>query len=213
MRLISKNEKSFSGDFINEISQALKMGKIAILPTSTIYGISCVYNNRRSIEKVYEIKKRKKNLPFIILVPDTGFLCELAEEVNKTADMMIKRFWLSDNPEPVTLLFKKNKKIGNYITSGSDKIAIRMDTLHILKEIIYIAGPIISTSATVSGDKNISPKNIAEVPDIIRTGVDIVLDLEKDLPGISSTIIDVSSSKPVIIREGIVKKEDLKDFL
>ena len=157
--------------------------------------------------------KRKKNLPFIILVPDTGFLCELAEEVNKTADMMIKRFWLSDKPEPVTLLFKKNKKIGNYITSGSDKIAIRMDTLDILKEIIFIAGPVISTSATVSGDKNISPKNIAEVPDIIRTGVDLVLDLEKDLPGISSTIIDVSSSKPVIIREGIVKKEDLKDFL
>ena len=84
-----------------------------------------------------------------------------------------------------------------------------MDPLKIINDIINITGPIISTSANISGQKNISPKTISGIPHKIRKKVDILLDLDQDLPGVSSTIIDVSGNKPVIIREGIVKIKDI----
>jgi L-threonylcarbamoyladenylate synthase len=184
-----------------------------ILPTSTIYGVSCIYDRKDALEKVCRIKGREKNIPFIILISDILSLYELVEDINKTAENLIKKYWFSDSPASLTLLFKRNKKLKGFITADSDKIALRLDPLIIIKEIINITGPVISTSATVSGQKEVSPRTIFEIPVEIRKGVDLILDLERELPGIPSTILDVSGNKPVIIRQGSIEPDELKKLL
>ncbi len=213
MRIIDEKMKTIPGNHIAYVAQELKKGRIAILPTSTIYGISCIYNNKKTLEKVYDIKGRVKSEPFIILVSEISSVYGLVQSINSTARALIDKYWTSCNPVPLTLLFERKRSLDRYITSGSDRIAIRMDPLKIIKLIIDKTGPIISTSATISGERGISPKKISEVPEKIKKEVDIILDLEIELPGIASTIIDVTGSKPAIIREGIIGYEDIKGLL
>jgi L-threonylcarbamoyladenylate synthase len=209
MHLIKIEDPNFIDDnLINIISDYIISGKIAILPTSTLYGISCSHKSKKSIEKVYEIKKREDSLPFIILISDTSIIPDLALEITEPAKKLINYYWLNRNPEPLTLIFKRNKSLKHFITSGSDNIAIRLDGLKLLRRIIDISGPIISTSANISGN-NIPPAVIEDIPDKIRNMVDLVVDYGKKLPGTASTIIDVTGKKPVIIREGKIKYSDI----
>jgi len=205
---------------IKYAAKKLINGKIAILPTSTIYGISCVYNNKKSIERVYEIKQRPKDMLFIVLIPDISFLGLLAEKINRSAGILIDRYWLSDNPEPLTLVFKKaglKKTSKNSINSTAykpqqDTIAIRLDNLPEMLDILKLCGPVISTSATISG-VDAAPKNIDEIPQHIKDNVDFIIDYKISLPGTASTILDVTGDIAVLLREGKLKYENIMEHL
>lgn len=197
---------------IEEISSYIRQGKIAILPTGTVYGISCVYNNKIALQKVYEIKKRQKNLPFIILISKLSDLDGLIDKKSKSAIALIEIYWNRLNPLPLTLIFEKSKSLDLFITSGSNKIAIRRAELKLLQSIIDICGPIISTSANISG-QNISPKLVEEIPQEIRQEVDLIVSYSRPLSGIASTILDTTQKIPSLIREGEVKYNEVLDYL
>lgn len=200
--------KNFDDKIVKHAADILSNEGVAILPTSTIYGLSCIYSSKKALERIYEIKKRKKGLPFIILISRLNTLKFLVEEKNKIAEKLIKYYWLSKNKTPLTLVFKKNKALNNFATDKKGKIAVRLDSLPIIKKIINICGPIISTSATISGTDR-SPKNTDEISPEIKTSVDLIVDYGIDLDGIASTVLDVTESKPVIIREGRLKLEEI----
>ncbi len=210
IRLGSK-EKTFE-NAANVAARYISAGKVVILPTSTIYGLSCSYDNKNALEKIYELKQRPKNLPFIVLISKIDSLLQLVAEINRTADILIKNYWTDKNMQPLTLVFKKNNSVDSFIAGGSEKIAIRLDGLEILKKIIELSGPIVSTSATISGI-SLSPKNIKEIPEVIKKNADLIIDFGVDLPGTASTIIDVSGSEPVLIREGALKYDKVLDEL
>jgi len=213
MRIIrfSSKEKNFE-DAANVAARHISAGKVVILPTSTIYGLSCSYDNKNALEKIYELKQRPRNLPFIVLISKIDSLLQLVAEINRTADILIKNYWTGKNIQPLTLVFKKNNSVDSFIAGGSEKIAIRLDRLEILKKIIELSGPIVSTSATISGVAS-SPKNIKEIPEVIKKNADLIIDLCLDLPGTASTIIDVAGSEPVLIREGALKYDKVLDEL
>jgi L-threonylcarbamoyladenylate synthase len=208
---LSSKEKTLE-DAANIAAQHISAGKVVILPTSTIYGLSCSYDNKNALEKIYELKQRPGNLPFIVLIAKIDSLLQLVAEINGTADILIKNYWTGKNIQPLTLVFKKNNSVDSFIAGGSDKIAIRLDELEILKKIIELSGPIVSTSATISGVA-LSPKNIKEIPEVIKKNADLIIDFDVDLPGTASTIIDVSRSEPVLIREGALKYDKVLDEL
>ena len=195
-----------------ETASLISKGKIAILPTATIYGISCIYNNNEALNKVYEIKNRARNLPFIILISNLSNLDYLVENINPAAKALIKHYWNIKNPSPLTIIFKKNKSIAPFITSGSKKIAIRRAGLKFIRQIINISGPIISTSATISGEDK-SPVATEDIPDEIKEKVDLIVRFHGSLSGISSTIVDASDSKLSVIRKGEIKYEEILEKL
>ena len=220
---LSSKEKTFEDaadldDAANVAAKHISAGKVVILPTSTIYGLSCSYDNKNALEKIYELKQRSKNLPFIVLISKIDSLLQLAAQINRTADILIKNYWTGKNiqpgknSQPLTLVFKKNNSVDSFIAGGSEKIAIRLEGLEILKKIIELSGPIVSTSATISG-MSLSPKSIKEIPEIIKKGADLTIDFGVDLPGTASTIIDVTGPAPVLIREGALKYNKVLDEL
>ncbi|HEY4696343.1 MAG TPA: L-threonylcarbamoyladenylate synthase [Candidatus Hydromicrobium sp.] len=210
MNTLKINERDkINKNIAREIAKLITEGKIVILPTSTIYGLSCKYDGRNEIEKIYKIKKRNKNLPFIILISSLNDLKILVSDINPAARKLIKKFWDIKNPKPLTLIFKRNSSLESFITSGSPNIAIRLADPGFLRNIINICGPIISTSATVSGIKSY-PKKIADIPAAIRKQVDLIVEYTSPLAGVESTIVDVTGQTPVLIREGAVKISFLK---
>ena len=210
MDIIKINNLNTAGKFsvIKKITGSISKGRIVILPTATIYGISCKYNNKNAIERIRRIKKRNIDLPFIILISNPDDLKNFTSNINTAAKKIIKRFWNIKNPESLTLIFNKKKYLKNFITGGKSTIAVRIAELKFLREIIDICGPIISTSATTSGIK-IFPKKVDEIPAAIRKQADLIIECESHLPGMESTIVSVENDIPILIREGKVKFKDV----
>jgi L-threonylcarbamoyladenylate synthase len=198
----------YSRETVITIAEAMAGGKTAILPTCTMYGLSCAYNNKAALDRIYEIKQRPKVIPFIILIADIADIDIFAAGKSAFADALIKKYWLSLNPQPVTIIFEKNKNLPDFITSSSSSIALRLECLQIIKDVIKICGPLVSTSATVSGAGG-SPVSIAEIPEIIKDSVDIVTAAKENLAGIASTIVDVTRDIPFIAREGKVSGHEI----
>jgi L-threonylcarbamoyladenylate synthase len=201
----------YSRETVMSIAEAIANGKTAILPTCTIYGLSCAYNNKSALERIYEIKQRPKVMPFIILIADISDLDILAGNKNTFAETLIRKYWLSLNPLPVTIIFEKNINLPDFVTGGSGSVALRLESLQIIKDVIKICGPIVSTSATISGTGG-SPVSIAEIPEIIKDNVDIIIDVKENLSGIASTIVDVTRDVPVIAREGKVSAREIMEL-
>jgi L-threonylcarbamoyladenylate synthase len=201
----------YSRETVITIAEAMAEGKTAILPTCTIYGLSCIYNNKAALDRIYEIKQRPKVMPFIILIADIADMDILAGRKNAFADALIEKYWLSLNPQPVTIIFEKNKSLPDFITGSSGSIALRFECLQIIKDVIKICGPVVSTSATISGAGG-SPASIAEVPEVIKNKVDIIADVKENLAGLASTIVDVTRDIPVISREGKVSGQEIMEL-
>jgi len=196
---------NISNKILNKIAEDILNGKIAILPTNTIYGISCAYDNIKALKRVYKIKKRNKKSSFIILISNISNLNNLIESIDSEyVHSLINNYWNIKNPQPLTMIFKRNKSLDQLLTGGRDSIAIRLAGLKFLRQLIDISSPIISTSATISGQK-LSPKDTSSIPGCIRENVDIIVEYPKALPGTESTILDVTGKKPTIIREGRIK--------
>ncbi|MCD4669804.1 MAG: threonylcarbamoyl-AMP synthase [Actinomycetia bacterium] len=193
---------------IRAVAEALISGRVLILPASTIYGISCRYDDRKALSRIYGIKRRKTNMPFIVLISDTFQLEMLAKDINITAKKLIKRYWETGDPRPLTLILKKSNDPAGHIAGTVPTIAVRMAGLKVLRDIIDQSGPIVSTSATISG-ASINPDTIGAIPSDICKKVDMVVRLKGVLRGKESTIVDITGEVPVLIREGAVSFESI----
>jgi L-threonylcarbamoyladenylate synthase len=202
-----KDQQKISKAVVKKISVPLLEEKTLILPAATIYGLSCKFDSRAAIENIYRIKRRKKELPFIVLISNMSSLKDMVDSISPAADKLIEKYWNIEGPLPLTMIFKKNKGLEGFITGGSPNIAIRIAGLEFVRQLIDICGPIVSTSATISGIKD-PPLEIKDIPRSIKEEADLIVDWGRPLPGIQSTIIDASRHSPELVREGAVKLEN-----
>jgi L-threonylcarbamoyladenylate synthase len=193
---------------VKKIAKVISKGGIAILPTSTIYGLSCRYDSKKAIEKIYKIKQRDPIVPFIILISGKDDLKRLVSGINSTAEKLIEKFWDIKRPRPLTMIFRRNDSLEDFMTCGSPNIALRLAGSRLLRDIIGICGPIVSTSATISGTKSF-PKEIKDIPDTIVKKADLVVECLSPLAGEESTIIEVTGRVPVLVREGAVRFKEI----
>ncbi len=209
MEKIYIEQKISSNDTtLKKISDLLISGKVGVLPTATIYGLSCVYDDEEAVKKIYSIKRRKSGTPFIVLVSSLSQLGILAGEINDPVRKLIAKYWDTKKPYPLTLILLKNKSTGSFITGGRSTIAIRMAGLKTIRDIIGQTGPIVSTSATLSGTM-VQPRTLDEVPGEIKREADFVVDYGSDLGGMESTIVDLTGKEPMLLRQGALDYEDI----
>jgi L-threonylcarbamoyladenylate synthase len=203
-----KNSRRASSETVMDIAGYILNEKAVILPAKTIYGLSCMYNSAPAIKKLYKIKERKNDLPFIILFSKLKSIEKFAREINSNARILINYFWDCEDPEPLTIIFKKNSTLEDFTTGGKDTIALRRAELKFVRDVIDISAPIVSTSATIS-QTDILPLKLKDIPEKILKKADLAVELEEDLIGIESTIIDASGSEIKIVREGAIKFDDV----
>lgn len=184
-------------------AEYVKKGGIIIYPTDTVYGLGADPYNKDAVNKIYEIKEREKNKPFILL-------CSSIETVNNIAYLdhesikLIKRFW----PGALTLILKlKDERLKTILSR--DDIGVRIPGSECaLNTINACNGILIGTSANLSGKKSAS--TIDELDPILIERVDLVL-YDNIKLGIESSIVDMINKK--IIREGYIKKEEIESVL
>ncbi|MFA5878636.1 MAG: L-threonylcarbamoyladenylate synthase [Candidatus Margulisiibacteriota bacterium] len=182
--------------FLDEIIKKLKENKIGIFPCDTIYGIIGVFNEE-VLEKIYALKKRPKDNPFLLLIPNRSFLNQLTQEINKTHLELINAAW----PGPVTFIFKKNKKIPDLLTANKPTIGIRLPKFAPLNYLLdKLNQPLISTSVNFAGVPAIN--NILDLPHKMFEELEFACFKISPCLMQESAIIDILGREKKIIRPG-----------
>lgn len=137
---------------------SLQIGQVLVLPTDTIYGLSCLATEVRSIKKIYHLKKRDAKKPVLILVSSLKMAKKYAVISRKQGEIL-ESLWSKDT-EPTTVILKNRYKLPFELTRDAAGLAIRLPKSKFLIKIIErLARPMVSTSLNVSGQKNITDLN------------------------------------------------------
>jgi L-threonylcarbamoyladenylate synthase len=185
-------------------AECLRNGGTVVFPTETVYGLGANALDSTAVAKVYKIKCRPVDHPLIVHVLSLEEARGLVHHVSPVAETLAKQFW----PGPLTLLFKKNEKIGDFVTGGQDTVALRVPKHRVARELLEAAGvPVAAPSANLFG--KVSATAGTHLADLAGK-VDFILEGEVCDVGVESTIIDVSGPRPVLLRPGGVTREAIE---
>ena len=191
---------------LTESIAALKSGKIIVYPTDTLYALGADIYNEASVKKIFRLKHRPFSQPLPVAVSSVAEMEKLAYTT-----MVSKRLAKCFLPGALTLVLKKKASGLDVVTGRKDTIAIRIPSNTIALELLLKFGPLVVTSANRHGDTPIS--EIA----LIRTQfqpTDIAVYLDcGSLTGKPSTIVDCTTKEPVVLREGVITKEEIEDAI
>lgn len=198
-------EKEIDTNTIFEVSSALNKGKIVVFKTDTVYGIGTNAFNKEACKRIYEIKGRPMNKPLCVLISDISMLREIVDFISSAEQKLIDAFW----PGPLTIKFKKKENVlPDVVSAGDEYVRVRLLKDGLAYNLVKIAGvPIVAPSANLSE----SPTG-TEIENIINElggKVDYILDSGNINNDTTSTIVEISDEKVIIIREGKIKKEEI----
>ena len=141
------------------------------------------------------MKDRPKGKPFTVHIADTAIIKKMGCPVTKEARMLIDKFW----PGPLTVILR---------SKGGKKIGFRMPDNKVALELIKKSKvPVVAPSANIGGRK--APTSAPDVLADLKGKIDIVIDSGRTSLGIESTVVDLTESPPVILREGAIKKDQI----
>jgi len=203
-RLIKLSSQNFN-DALNQVADVLKNGGLAVVPTETVYGLAAYVYNDYAVDKVYEVKRRPKTSPIIVLTDSLESVYELAI-VPKEYEELLRQFW----PGPLTAILHRTEKSPRKLCKDNT-IAIRVSSHKFILKLTEKIGPITGSSANISGKP--SPTKISHVIEDLWSKVDIMVEDDDSLLGIESTIIDFTKQPPILVRPGILPIEDLVRLL
>ncbi len=190
------------------LAKELKEGKVAAIPTDTVYGIAAIMTNPAAIEKIYSIKKRPKNKPLVIFVKDPHDVDDFVEELPPFGIDLMEKFW----PGALTIIFAAGEAIPKEIMAGLDTIGVRMPDCKIVLELLgKVKVPLAVTSANISGKKDLI--SAAEVERELGAELDYILEGAVHKSKGVSTIVDVTGDHPSIFRAGVIKKKQLEEIV
>lgn len=189
---------------VEKVGNAIRNGKIVIFPTETVYAIGTNGLDEKAVKNLYDIKKRSYDHPINLLVSDIKMIENITKSISKLEYKLMKEFF----PGPLTIILNKNKKIPDIVTSGSNKVGVRIPNNKTAQEIIKSAGvPIAAPSANISGKP--SGTNIDDIKEEFEN-VEYIIDEGNSNLGLESTIIKVIEDEIHILRPGNISYDDLQ---
>lgn len=193
---------------MEKAGQILRAGGLVAFPTETVYGLGANALDEQAAFKIYAAKGRPSDNPLIVHIARMEDLYKIAESVPKEAKLLADAFW----PGPLTMIFQKKDVVPYGTTGGLDTVAVRMPNHPVALKMIeagggYIAAP----SANTSGRP--SPTTAQHVADDMTGKIDMILDGGSVGIGVESTIVDLSTGVPTILRPGYINKGMLEEVI
>lgn len=202
-KILKANKKS-----IDLACELLKKGEVVGVPTETVYGLAGDSTSSSAIKKIFEAKGRPADNPLIVHIASLDMLDGIVREFNEDAGKLASAFW----PGPLTIIMPKGKKICNETSAGLDSVGVRMPSNEIARAIISKSGVAFSApSANLSGKP--SPTTAKDVYVDMKGRIPLIIDGGDCDAGLESTVISVLENVPVILRPGIITKEDIEKVL
>lgn len=193
---------------VKEAAGLLHNGGIVVYPTETVYGIGCDPLNSEACQRVYSLKKRTHSKPFILLADSMKTVEDFAGIPDAVAKKLAAKFW----PGPLTLVFKPSQPLPAHLYGPSGGVAFRVTPCTVAAALSREFGrPVISTSANISGSKPVV--TYGEALAAFGNLADSVLETTEKPDGLPSTVIDLTSAEPVILRAGAISEQCIREVL
>jgi len=193
---------------LKEGVEFLKKDTPVAFATETVYGLGGNGLSIKAIHNIFLAKNRPLDNPLILHIDKQEWVFELTHAIKEEVQHLINHFW----PGPLTLVLPKKKHVPYEVTAGSDFVALRMPQHPLALNLILECGfPLAAPSANLSGRP--SPTTANMVYQDLKEKIPLILDGGPCEKGIESTVLDLSSKTPKILRPGSISYQQLKEFL
>ena len=188
--------------------QVLRRGGLVAIPTETVYGLAARALDPAAVARIYEAKGRPAHHPLIVHVLDEQQARVLAASWPERATTLVRLFW----PGPLTIVVDRAPSVPAAVAGGADSIAIRAPSHPVARAVIRELGePLAAPSA--NRYQGLSPTTAEHVVKQMGDLVELILDAGPSDAGIESTVVDVRSDPPRVLRPGAVALSALRRVL
>ncbi len=195
-------------DIFKECASIIQNGGLVASPTETVYGLCANALSPDSVKNTYNAKGRPSDNPLIVHIDSYKMLDLVAKDVSNDAKLLMEHFW----PGALTLILPKTEVVPYETTANLETVAVRFPSHKIMLELISACNlPISAPSANTSTRP--SPTKANHVFDDLNGKIDAIIDGGSCDLGIESTVVDMTSDIPVILRPGLVTYEMIKEVL
>lgn len=200
---------NFDSSALSQAAEFIRLNKTVIFPTETVYGLGANALSDEAVAKIFIAKGRPQDNPLIIHVSSIDMMEKLIDKpLNEQSKQLIKAFW----PGPLTLVLKHSDLVPNSVCANLDTVGIRMPDHPIALKLIELAGvPIAAPSANISGKP--SPTEAEHVLSDMMNRVDMIITATHSRIGLESTVLDMSSDIPTLLRPGGVTVSQIESII
>jgi L-threonylcarbamoyladenylate synthase len=215
-------QSAISAAELQQAVRRLKQGSLVAIPTETVYGLAADASNEQAVQNIFSAKGRPADHPLIVHLAapsiadmslanrsDAWFklIAPWVRDLPEEAMRLVEAFW----PGPLTLVLKKDKHVLSAVTGGQDTIALRSPDHPVAQALLQaFGGGLAAPSANRFG--KVSPTRAADVSAEFSDQADLlILDGGDCAIGIESTIVDLSSGAPVLLRPGAITPEQIAE--
>jgi L-threonylcarbamoyladenylate synthase len=185
-------------DVIAAAAAVLRGGGLVAFPTETVYGLGANALDPAAVHRIFTAKGRPANNPLIVHVAEAADAATLAEW-SPTAQRLAERFW----PGPLTLVLPRRGVVPDVVTAGGPTVAVRSPDHPVARSLIRAAGvPLAAPSANRS--TQLSPTRAEHVLAGLDGRIDMVLDGGPTAGGLESTVLDLTTTPPRLLRPGLI---------
>ena len=189
---------------VQRATALLRSGQVVALPTETVYGLAANALEGEAVAKIFEIKGRPAHNPIIVHVASLEMARQCMADWPALAERLAQAFW----PGPLTLVLPRANHIPDVLTAGGPTVGVRWPSHPFIQEVIRRCGfPLAAPSANLSNQ--VSPTKAAHVLKQLGHKISLVIDGGQCQVGIESTVLDLSSSPPRVLRPGMIQDEAL----
>jgi L-threonylcarbamoyladenylate synthase len=202
--ILATHDSSLFATAVKRAADLLRRGEIVALPTETVYGLAANALDPEAVAKIYAIKGRPAHNPIIVHVADLDMARRCVAAWPKSATHLARSFW----PGPLTLVLPRAEIIPNLVTAGGATVGVRWPSHPFMQAVIRACGfPLAAPSANLSN--SISPTTAEHVRRQLGDQLALIVDGGPAQVGIESTVIDLTSQPPRVLRPGMIHEESL----
>jgi L-threonylcarbamoyladenylate synthase len=192
---------------VERAGKLIREGQVVALPTETVYGLAADASNLSAVSRIFELKKRPADNPLIVHISDIHQMSLFSDaHQSDIIQKLAKAFW----PGPLTVVVPKKASVLDIVTAGLNTVALRMPDHPETLSVIQTSCPVAAPSANLSGRP--SPTQPQHVTEDFGDALPIV-DGGKCRVGLESTVLDLSSNKPAILRPGAISAKEIEQTL
>lgn len=195
-------------DVITQAASTIQRGGLVVFPTETVYGLGANALDVAAVASIFDAKKRPPTDPLIVHVADVASVQTVARSTPPGFSEIARRFW----PGPLTVILPKRADVPVTVTAGLDSVGVRVPAHPVARALLLAANvPIAAPSANLFSRP--SPTRVSHVLADLAGRVDLVLDAGPSEVGLESTILDMTTSPPLIRRPGGVSLPAIREVL
>ncbi|MDH7571219.1 MAG: L-threonylcarbamoyladenylate synthase [Armatimonadota bacterium] len=185
----------------------LRGGGLVAFPTETVYGLGALAWDAVAVRRIFAAKGRPEGKPLIVHLSRAEQAVEVARHIPHAASLLMERFF----PGPLTLVLPRQPRLPEAVTAGGDTVAVRLPDHAVARALIEAVGPIAAPSANRSGER--SAISAEDVLNDLAGRIEMVLDAGPSPLQRPSTVVDLTTDPPRVVREGAVPVQVLRAYL